>query len=86
MIYKGTSFSQCPYALQFLSNVDYHGCKTRKTPMGPNVILSQDEGELLIDPSRYRRLIEKLLYLTITKPNLSFFVNHLHQFLSKSRV
>ena len=45
IIYKDTSFSQCPYVLQLLSNVDYHGCKTKKTPMDPNVILSQDEGE-----------------------------------------
>lgn len=31
-------------------------------------------------------MIGKLLYLTITKPNLSYFVNRLSQFLSTPRV
>ena len=51
--------------------------------MDPNVKLSQDERDLLDDPSMYRRMIGKLLYLTITRPYLSFSVNRLSQFLTK---
>ncbi|KAL6328799.1 hypothetical protein AAG906_003816 [Vitis piasezkii] len=69
---KGISVSQRHYALQLLSDTGYLGCKTRKTLMDPNVKLSQDEGDLLDDPSMYRRMIGKLLYLTITRPDLSF--------------
>ena len=74
---KWISLSQRQYALQILSYIGYLGCKTRKIPMDPNVKLSQDEGELLDDPTHYRRLIGRLLYLTITKPDLSFSMNHL---------
>ncbi|RVW37753.1 Retrovirus-related Pol polyprotein from transposon RE1 [Vitis vinifera] len=66
--------------------VGYLGCKTRKTPMDPNVKFSQDEGDLLDDPSMYRRMIGKLLYLTITRPDLSFSVNRLSQFLAKPQI
>ncbi|KAL6334486.1 hypothetical protein AAG906_016031 [Vitis piasezkii] len=83
---KGISVSQRHYALQLLSDTGYLGCKTRKTPMDPNVKLSQDEGDLLDDPSMYRRMIGKLLYLTITRPDLSFSVNRLSQFLAKPRI
>ena len=68
---KGISLSQCPYALQLLSDTGYLGCKMRNTPMDPIVKLTQDDGELLEDPSQYRRLIGGLLYLTITRPDLS---------------
>ena len=83
---KGISVSQRHYALQLLSDTGYLGCKTRKTPMDPNVKFSQDEGDLLDDPSMYRRMIGKLLYLTITRPDLSFSVNRLSQFLAKPRI
>ena len=54
--------------------------------MDLNVKLSQDEGELLDDPSQYRWMIEKLLYLTTTKSDLSYSMNRLSQFLAKPRV
>ena len=83
---KGIFVSQRPYALQFLSDVGFLGSKPVKTPMEPNVKLSQEEGEVLEDPAVYRRLIGSLLYLTITRPDLSYSVNRLSQFLAKPRL
>ncbi|KAG6408054.1 hypothetical protein SASPL_131056 [Salvia splendens] len=45
--------------------------------------LQQDEGDLLADPTIYRRLIRRLVYLCITQPDITFAVNKLSQFLSK---
>ena len=47
--------------------------------------LSQDDGELLKDPNLYRHLIGKLLYLTITRPNLAYSVNRPNQYLANPR-
>ena len=40
---------------------------------------------LLHDPSRYRRLIGRLLYLTVTSPGISFVLQTLRQFISALR-
>ena len=56
-------------------------CKPIGTPMDPNVELVQGQEELLRDPGRYRRLVGKLNYLTITRPDISFFVSVASQFL-----
>ena len=85
-IERGISISQRPYALQILEDTGFLGCKPAATPMEVNVKLSQDDGEELSDPALYRRLIGKLLYLTITRPDLSYAVNKLSQFLSKPRL
>ena len=63
---KGISLSQHHYVLKLLSDVGYIKCKTRKTPIDPNMKLSQDVGDLLKNPLVYSRMIGKLLCLTIT--------------------
>ena len=56
-------------------------CKPVDTPMDPNVKLVPSQGELLRDPGKYRRLVGKLNYLTITRPDISFLVSVVSQFL-----
>lgn len=45
------------------------------TPIELNVKLSKEEGDLLPDPTAYRQLVGSLIYLTITRPDISFAVN-----------
>ena len=69
-----------------MSDIGHLGCKTRKTPIDVNVKLAQDDGELIDDHLQYKHIIGKLLYLTITKPNLCYAVNLLSKFLAKLRI
>ena len=50
------------------------GCKPVNTPMKANVDLWFDDSYTLDDPGRYKRLIEKLIYLTVTRPDITFAV------------
>lgn len=59
--------------------------ETSSIPMEPNLKLSKDSGGDLVDAELYRRLIGRLMYLTITRPDLTFAVNRLSQFSSASR-
>ena len=73
--------NQRKYALEILEETSMLDCKPVDTPMDPNVKLMPGQGEPLRDPGRYRRLVRKLNYLTITQPDISFLVSVVSQFL-----
>lgn len=56
-------------------------CNPCATPVCVGVKLSKSVGVPLANPVKFRRLIGKLLYLTITRPNIMFGVQQLSQFL-----
>ncbi|MCI11569.1 hypothetical protein A2U01_0032670, partial [Trifolium medium] len=57
------------------------GTKPCSTPMQPQLQLHKTSGEPLSDPTPYRRLIGRLLYLTHLRPEISYAVSKLSQFL-----
>lgn len=59
-------------------------CKPSDTPINATNSLT-DEGELFDHPSLYRTIIGSLQYLTYTRPDISFVVNKLSQFLSSPK-
>ena len=74
------SLSQRKYVLDILEEIGLLGSKPVETPMDPNVKLYEDQGGLLSNPERYRCLVGKLNYLTITRPDISFAISVLSQF------
>nr|KYP48597.1 Retrovirus-related Pol polyprotein from transposon TNT 1-94 [Cajanus cajan] len=71
---RGLVLNQRKYCLEILSEFGLTGCKPVNSPTYPSVKLNEDEGDLITDPTSFRRLIGKLLYLTNTKPDISFAV------------
>ena len=84
---KGVSLNQRKFALDVLKETGMMGCKLAKSPMEQQLKLSKDSGgELLLNSSKYRRLTGKLMYLTLSRPDIAYAVNRLSQFLAKLRV
>lgn len=77
----GILINQQKYALELLEEGGLLGCKPLSVPMKPNVKLSSSTGTALPDASVYRRLVERLLYLTHTRPDITYAVHKLSQYM-----
>jgi hypothetical protein len=53
------------------------------TPLEVNLKLLQNDGDPLPNPSLYRQLVGSLNYLTITRPDISFAVQQVSQFMQE---
>lgn len=51
--------------------------------MDSHLKLTQEKGDVLSNPAHYQRLVGKLIYLTITRPDVSFTVQLLSQFMQQ---
>ncbi|XP_019105538.1 uncharacterized mitochondrial protein AtMg00810-like [Beta vulgaris subsp. vulgaris] len=81
----GILLNQRKYILDLLHNTAMLDCKVADCPLPQGLKLSTQAGDLLPDPEVYRRIIGKLLYLNMTRPDISFAVQQLSQFLSAPR-
>lgn len=81
----GISLCQRKYVLDLLASSCFADCKPSTIPMEPNQKMSKDDGVLLEDGKPYMKLVEKLQYLTITRPNIAFAVSKLAQYSSAPR-
>ena len=69
---SGIVINQRKYALDILTEIAMLDCRPCDTPMDPNIKLLLGQEEPLKDMKRYRRLVGRLNYLTITRPNITF--------------
>ncbi|KAK1607568.1 hypothetical protein QYE76_031241 [Lolium multiflorum] len=81
--HDGLLLTQEKYAHDILKRVGMIDCKSAPTPMSPSEPLSLHEGTPLgpDDSSQYRSIVGALQYLTLTRPDLSFSVNKVCQYL-----
>ncbi|XP_015167794.1 uncharacterized mitochondrial protein AtMg00810-like [Solanum tuberosum] len=77
-------------ALELISDSSLSGSKTIATPVELNQKFTTCEfnnhiggppDPVLADPGKYQRLVGRLLYLTITRPDIAFVVQSLSQFM-----
>ncbi|CAL2224604.1 unnamed protein product [Prunus armeniaca] len=84
-IQSGIHLSQTKYSLDLLQRNSMVECKPCSTPIHSKAQLSSLDGEPLSDPTEFHRLVGSLQYLTLTRPDISFAVQHVAQFMSIPR-
>ncbi|XP_026429328.1 uncharacterized protein LOC113325347 [Papaver somniferum] len=82
---EGCFISQVKYASGILNRDGFTDSKTSKTPLELNVKLNPIDGKALSDPTLYRQLVGSINYLTITRPDISYAVHVVSQFMSAPR-
>jgi histone deacetylase 1/2 len=82
---NGILLTEQKYTSDLLHRAGMRNCKPMNTPMSSTDKLSVHDGDLLgpKDETEYRSIVESLQYLTLTRPDISFVVNKVCQFLHK---
>ena len=73
------------YLMSILKSASMLDCKPQSTLVVSRRKLSMSDGLLLSYPHEYRRLVGALQYLTFTRPDISYFVQQVCQFMHSPR-
>lgn len=80
---SGIMLTQRQYMREILSEFGLADCHPVKTPMAEKIKLEPDMAAPLTDPTQYQKMVGKLIFLTHTRPDLSFAVSTVSRFMSK---
>jgi transposase InsO family protein len=81
----GYYLTQAKYISDLLSRANLTDSKIVDTPTELNTRLTPDDGEPLRDFTLYRHLVGSLVYLTVTRPDISYAVHQVSQFMAAPR-
>lgn len=79
----GLFLSQHKYIRELLQTTNMLGAKDVSTPLSTTTFLHLVDGTAAVDSTEFRRVIGSLQYLSLTRPDISFAVNKLSQFMHK---
>jgi hypothetical protein len=78
----GITINQRKYCLDLLQEIGMLAAQSKDAPMEVGQHLVHDSSNILPDITNYSRLIGRLIYLTNTRPDISYAVGRLSQFLA----
>ena len=77
--------NQTKYANDVLKIVRMMNCKLVVTPIATSTKINKDDNGSKVDPTMYKRLVESLMYLTTTRPNIMFAVSLISRFMESPK-
>ena len=82
---NGYYLSQAKYASDLLSKAGIIDNKIVSTPLEYNAKLTPLDDEPISDATRYHQLVSSLIYLTVTRPDISHVVGMVSKFMDAPR-
>ncbi|KAE8720906.1 tir-nbs resistance protein [Hibiscus syriacus] len=83
--HEGIFLCQQKYAKDLLKRFGMLECKSTSTSMEPNVKMCAHEGKDLEDATMYRQLVGSLIYLTLTRPDISYAVGVMSRYMQNPK-
>ncbi|KAL0399761.1 UNVERIFIED_CONTAM: Retrovirus-related Pol polyprotein from transposon RE1 [Sesamum radiatum] len=78
---SGTSITQHKFIRDIIADTGLQYARVASSPLPPGIKLSAHNSPPLSDAEPYRRLVGRLLYLSFTRPDISFGAQQLSQFV-----
>jgi len=82
---NGIFISQSKYARDIVKKFGIEGKSHARTPMSTSVKISSDSAGKCVDSTLYRSMIESLLYIIATRPDITFSVGVCARFQSNPK-
>ncbi|PKU59400.1 Retrovirus-related Pol polyprotein from transposon TNT 1-94 [Dendrobium catenatum] len=82
----GLHLNQSKYAADLLNRAGMTNCHPVSTPLPTKLKVSPQTATLYSQPELYRQLVGCLHYLTLTRPDLMFAINHLCQHMHQPQI
>jgi hypothetical protein len=79
---KGIYLSREKYAYELLEKFGLQNCNSVKNPIMPDFKLSKKGEGVRVEATTYKQLIESLMYITVTRPNLMYVVCLLSRYMA----
>ena len=83
---RGYLLSQSKYVANILKQARLTDNKTVDTPIEVNAKYYSSNGVPLTDPTLYRTIVESLVDLTITRPDIAYVVHVVSQFVTSPTI
>ncbi|KAE8675325.1 Detected protein of unknown function [Hibiscus syriacus] len=83
--HKGIFLCQQKYAKDLLMRFGMLEYKSTSTTMEPNAKMCAHEGKDLEDATMYRQLVGSLIYLTLTRPDISYAVGMMNRYMQNPK-
>ncbi|KAE8732274.1 hypothetical protein F3Y22_tig00002237pilonHSYRG01326 [Hibiscus syriacus] len=83
--HEGIFLCQQKYAKDLLKRFGMLECKSTSTPMEPNIKMCAHEGKDLEDATMYQQLVGSLIYLTLTRPDISYAVGVMSRYMQNPK-
>ncbi|XP_070679368.1 uncharacterized mitochondrial protein AtMg00810-like [Malus domestica] len=80
---NGLFLNQRKYVVDILDEAHMLECKPTRTPLVSKLQLDA-KGEPFSNPGFYQRMVGKLIYLTITRPDIAYSMSLVSQFMHSS--
>jgi hypothetical protein len=78
---EGLVLHQKRYSKDLLKKFGMFNCKPISTPMKANAIVCALEGKDLEDATMYRQLVDSLIYLTLSRPDICHVVSVMSRYM-----